>query len=260
MALTSEGIRSVRACEVPAGIWPDGQQVAAPRVALVQWQADDSLCGQFFQVYVNDQLAGVTVDSLQRRMLIPVPTPFDGPVSIAVFAVDPQESQSAFGGELATHCLQGRVRITLLRSQHLPVDSHINIYWDHGTGMIDYTASLNTSPIPVWPSRRHKAGFGLSGFGRSDFGYDASAAVGFGGGNFGSGGFGIDADTIEWISPALADGTYRFGLVVCDRRGNTSMACETDPVCVVRSARPVEKTAVDWEGSQDGSFMLCVED
>jgi hypothetical protein len=92
----------------------------------------------------------------------------------------------------------------------------------------------------------------MSGFGVGDFGYDSAAAVGFGKGSFGHGQFGLDADTIEWISPLLMAGVYKFGVKVTDGAGNQSSASETEPITVMPAARPAEQVYSDRYGA-----LLC---
>jgi hypothetical protein len=86
MALISSGIENIRAFELPCGIWADGESVGSPRTALVKWRSvwDD----KFYQVYVNGQYAGATVDSQQRQIIVQIPTSLESPVRIEVFAIE----------------------------------------------------------------------------------------------------------------------------------------------------------------------------
>jgi hypothetical protein len=152
----------------------------------------------------------------------------------------------------------GRVKISMLRSHDLPPGATVQIYSDNGTGEIDYDVPLNESPIRVWPVWQDKAGFGMSRFGAGDFGYDSAAAVGFGKGSFGNGQFGIDADTIDWISPVLNAGAYKFAVVVTDSRGNKGSAVETGPVTVTPAARPVRKLDVFSYDKQTHELILKI--
>ena len=113
----------------------------------------------------------------------------------------------------------GRVTIMLLRSQNLPVGATAQIYFDNGTGQIDYNNPITDTPIRIWAAWQDKTGLGMSRFGLGDFGWDSAAAVGFGKGSFGHGQFGLDADTIEWTSPPLPNGTYTFGIKITDPSG-----------------------------------------
>ncbi|HUT30185.1 MAG TPA: hypothetical protein VMX13_10370 [Sedimentisphaerales bacterium] len=256
MALISNGIDRVRAFELPAGVWSSGKSVGAPRAALITWCS--SWADKHYQVYVNGQYAGVTVDSLQRQMLVRVPASFETPVRIEVFGVEANEVDTDFSDEMElSPGLSGRVRITLLRGQGLPIDSTVNIYFDNGMGEIDYDNPITELPIRVWPNWQDKAGFGMSEFGVSDFGYDSAAAVGYGVGSFGRGQFGLDADTLEWISGPLKYGVYKFAVKVADERGNESMS-ETRQVTVTPLARPAEKLGISSFDKQTNQLVLSI--
>jgi hypothetical protein len=259
MGLISTGIEKVRAFELPAGIWGDGEFVEALRVALVKWSAKANLSDKFYQVYVNGQYAGVTIDSHQRQMVVPIPTSLESAVRIEVFAVEPEQADTDFSNELVQPpATSGRVRISLLRSQNLPSDATAEIYFDNGTGEIDYSQPLTDSPIRIWPAWQDKASFGMSRFGVCDFGYDSAAAVGFGKGSFGHGQFGLDADTIEWISPPLVAGVYKFGVKVIDQKGNESNASETEPITVIPAAKPAVRVSISSFDKQTNQLVLSV--
>jgi len=258
MSLISTGIESVRAFELPAGIWADGQYVEAPRVALVKWRSawDD----KFHQVYVNGQYAGTTLDSRQRLMVIPIPTSFESPVRLEVFAVEAEHAYTDFSSEYFWRPVDsGRVKITLLRSQNLPDGATAEIYFDNGTGQIDYDNPLTDSPIRIWPARQDKAGFAMSGFGLGDFGYDSAAAVGFAKGSFGLGQFGLDTDTIEWTTPELKSGTYKFGVKVRDASGSQNCSSETGPITVTPGAKPAERLSIASFDKQTNQLLLKIE-
>ncbi|HPC95215.1 MAG TPA: hypothetical protein PLU87_09745 [Sedimentisphaerales bacterium] len=259
MALCRDGIEDIRACVLPDGIGPDGRAAALSRAVLVTWRS--RLEGMLYQVYVNRRLAGVTVDPHQRQMVVVGPSSFEAAVRVEVVAVEPREAHVDFGGQIGPQSnLSTRVRLVLLRSQNLPAGAALNIYSDRGTGQIDYDEPLNDASIPIWPCPQDKAGFGMSRFGDGDFGWDAAAAVGFGKGCFGYGPFGLDADAIEWISPLLASGTYRFGVKVIDEAGNASAAVETGPWTVVAPARPAAKLDVASFDAETGRLTLSVSD
>jgi len=258
MALISSDIENVRAFELPGGVWEHGKCVPAPRVVLVSWHSshDDKL----HQVYVDGQFAGATLDTQQRQMVVHVPSSFETAVRIQVFAVTSEQAHIDFSGMIEPSISQtGRVRISILRQQNLPLGATAQVYSDHGTGQIDYDAPLNSSPIFVWPAWQDKAGFGLSMFGVSDFGYDATAAIGFGKGSFGHGEFGVDADIFEWTSAPLEAAAYKFGIKIFDRSGNASSSAETRQVTVTPAARPAESVAVSSFDKQVNQLVLNVE-
>jgi len=150
------------------------------------------------------------------------------------------------------------VKISCLRGQELPIDSAVQIYFDNGTGQIDYDSQLNEQPIRVWPNWQDKAGFGMSRFGVSDFGYDSSAAVGFGKGTFGRGQFGMDADVFEWVSELLEIGVYKFAVKVTDGKGNEGISSETGEVVVIPAARPAEQVSVYSFDKDTNQLVLSV--
>ncbi|OHB62581.1 MAG: hypothetical protein A2168_02320 [Planctomycetes bacterium RBG_13_50_24] len=258
MSLNSNGIDSVRAFDLPAGIWPNGQYVNEPRVALVKWRSIWS--DKFHQVYVNGRYAGTTLDSGQRQLIIQVPTSPESPVRIEVFAVEAEYADTDFSSELAGPLVDnGRVTITLLRSQNLPMGTSADIYYDNGTGQIDYDKPMTDTPIRIWPAWQDKAGLGMSRFGLGDFGWDSAATVGLGKGSFGYGQFGLDADTIEWTSPPLPSGTYKFAVKVMDASGRQSNSSEAGPITVTPSARPAEGLSISSFDKQTNQLVLNIE-
>ena len=146
----------------------------------------------------------------------------------------------------------------MLRSQSLSIGATAQVYFDGGTGDIDYDNALNDSPIRIWPARQDKAGFGMSRFGDSDFGYDSAAAVGFGKGDFGRCQFGLDADTLEWISPEMQAGVFRFAVRIVDEAGNESSSSETGQVTVTPAARPAETVSISSFDEQLNQLVLGV--
>jgi len=259
MAFSRDGIEAVRACVLPDGIGPDGRAAALSRSVLVTWRS--RLEGVLYQVYINGRLAGVTVDTRQRQMVVGAPSSFEAAVRVEVVAVEPREAHVDFADEISQPSnLSTRVRLVFLRSQDLPLHAALNIYLDGGTGQIDYDEPLNDALIPIWPCPQDKAGLGMARFGDGDFGWDAAAGVGFGKGCFGCGQFGLDADAFQWLSPPLASGTYRFGVKVIDEAGNASAAVETGPLAVVPPARPAARLGLAWFDDEAGRLTLSVSD
>jgi hypothetical protein len=254
-----DGIHSVRVLVLPDGIAPGGAPAAVSRTALVSWCSSNE--GMFHQVYVNGWFGGATLDARQRQLVIHAPSSFQSAVRVEVIAVEPKDAHADLACQLdrpASGC--GRVRLILLRSQALPAEARADFYFDNGTGEIDYKQPLNACPIPIWPCLQDKAGFGTTKFGRGDFGYDSAASVGFGKGSFGNGQFGLDADILEWISPVLPLGRYRFGVKVGDRQGNESSASETQAMYVIPAARPAAKLTVTAFDPQTSQLTLSVSD
>jgi hypothetical protein len=150
MSLMSSGIESVRAFELPCGIWANGRYVGTPRVALVKWSSIHS--DMLHQIYVNGRFAAVTVDNQQRQEIIHIPASFESPVRIEVFAVEPEQAHIDFSNDIEIPPGgSGRVKIILLREQNWPIGTTANVYFDNGTGEIDYHNALNDLPIRIWP-------------------------------------------------------------------------------------------------------------
>lgn len=236
MSFLREGIDCVRVFALPDGVAADGRSAAVSRTALVTWRSVHT--EKLYQVYAGGRFAGATLDVEQRSLVIQAPSSFQSAVRVEVVAVEPEQAHMDFAAQLGGPAPNGRVKLTLLRSQVLPIDARINIYTDNGAGQIDYTEPVNALPLVVWSCTQDKAGFGMARFGTGDFGYDSAAAIGFGKGSFGHGQFGLDADTLEWVSPELSLGRYRFGVKVIDAHGNESLASETEPMAVVPAATP----------------------
>ncbi|MBN1508732.1 MAG: hypothetical protein JW955_17925 [Sedimentisphaerales bacterium] len=237
MPFFRDGIENVQVCALPDGVAGDGGCAVVSAAALVTWRS--SQAGMLHQVYLNGRFAGVTCAAEQRRLVVQSPIVSPTAVRVTVIAVAPTDAHLDFSDALGQAAVSsGRVRLTLLRSQTLPLGTTADIYHDNGTGQIDYATPVNAAPIPLWPCLHEKAGLGTAQFGTGDFGYDSAASIGFGKGALGRGQFGLDADCLEWISPALPLGTYRLGVRIADADGNLSPAVETGPVPVVAAARP----------------------
>ena len=229
MSIQRTGIDNVRVIVLPDAVRPFGDGVTFSHAVLVSWQS--SLEGLLYQVYINGRFAGVTNDPSERQLVIQTPSFPPTTMRVEVIAVGPHEAHYDFSGQIDISAVDvRRIGLTILRSQSLPAGAAINIYGDNGSGTIDYDTPVNKDPILVWPCWQDKAGFGMARFGSGDFGYDAAAAVGFGKGLFGCGQLGLDAGAIEWVSPVLSDGDYRFGVVVYDNEGNAGQAAETAPI------------------------------
>lgn len=257
MSFVRDGIENVRVLVVPEGIRADGQRAAVFGAALVIWHS--SQVGMFHQAYLNGRFAGATVDAEQRRLVVQAPGSFQSAVRVTVIAVEPMDACVDFAKEIERAVVRsGRVRLTLLRSQTLPLGTTANIYCDNGRGQIDYTEPMNVTPIPIWPCVQDKAGFGMAQFAADDFGYDSAASIGFGKGALGQGQFGLDADAIEWISPMLPLGNYCFGVRITDASGNDGPAGETASVTVVPAAKPAIGLDVETFDQQTNELTLSI--
>jgi hypothetical protein len=257
MSLISADIEYVRAYELPCGIWAEGRYVAAPRAALIKWHSNHS--DKHHQIYVNGRYAGATIDSQQRQEIVQIPASFESPVRIEVFAVEPKYAHIDFSSDIKIpYAASNRVKIILLREQNMSIGATADIFFDNGTGEIDYSSALNEMPLRIWPSWLDKAGFTMAGFGVSDFGYDGASAVGFAKGSFGNGRFGFDADTIEWISPSLPAGIYKFAVRITDPAGRVSIS-ETEQITVTPPAKPAEHLSIASLDKQTNQLVLEIK-
>jgi len=257
MSFLRDGIENVRVFALPDGVRADGQSVAVFGAALVTWHSPHA--GMLHQVYLNGRFAGATVDAQQRRLVVQAPCSFQSAARVTVIAVAPADAHVDSASELeqAAVC-SGRIRLTLLRSQTLPLGATANIYHDSGTGQVDYTEPVNPAPIPIWPCMQDKAGFGMTQFATGDFGYDSAASVGFGKGALGHGQFGLDADLLGWVGRALPLGKYRFGVKITDAIGNVGLASETAQIVLTPAARPAVDLDVATFNQQTNELTLTV--
>jgi len=259
MSIVREGTEDVRAFVLPDGYATDGRGAFVSRAALVAWHS--TLSGMLYQVYVDGCYAGTTVDPQQRQLVVLTPVSFASAVRVEVVAVEPADAHVDFASELNEGVIDdARVSLTLLRSQTLPAAAVANVYWDHGTGTVDYDVPLNRVPMTIWPSWQDKSGFGMAPWGTGDFGHDAAASVGFGRGAFGHGQFGLDADVLQWVSAELPLGRYRFGVKIVDAEGNVSTPVETDPITVVPPAKPAARIDLAAYDESAGQLTLCISD
>jgi hypothetical protein len=257
MGLINSGIEKVRVFELPSGVWGDGGSSVEPRRCLVKWRS--VLEGKSYQVYVNSEYAGGTVDGEQRQMIVHLPACRETAARIEVFAVEAADIYTDFSDEVGdAGSGTGRVKISLLRGQDLPIGAAAEVFFDSGTGEIDYDNPLTEEPIRVWPSWQDKCGFGLGSFGPGDFGYESAAAVGLGRGTFGRGQFGLDADVIEWVSGLLEAGIYKFGVRATDGAGNESGSAETGQITVTPAAKPAEHLSISSFDKQTNHLVLSI--
>jgi hypothetical protein len=249
MTLLSQNISKVRAFALPAGVKADGQARQLTGAAVVKWHSAYS--DKLHQVYVNGRFAGATVDTEQRQIIVPIPLSARTAARIEVFVVEPKFADVDFSNQLAADNVQaGRVKIEFARTDNLPAGGSVDFY------LSDYR--LNNRSIKIRPDLADKGGFGLSSFGKSDFGFDGSAAVGFGKGNFGKGWFGFDADMFYWQSFQSDAGNYKFTVKTKDKAGNLAQEVETETMTVIPPAGPAEKLTAEFFDANSGKLILKV--
>ena len=200
----------------PAGRLQREDVVALPGLVLVGWESRET--EKYFQAYGDGRLLGVTGHPEQRMLLLEYE--HDHPTAIEVIWVTKEDRYTDFAGELSgfEETDGAHAVIFVPRMSGLPLASRLELYWDGGRGVIDYSEAIVTQP--VWANPFDKWGFGLDTFGEGDFGYSGAGAVGWGLGNFGIGEFGFDADELMLSTEALEAGEYQFAVRLVDEFGN----------------------------------------
>ena len=229
--ISSEGISKVRAFAMSAG------------AAVVKWHSTSS--DMLHQVYVNGRFAGVTVEPMQKQLIVPISLSVKTAVQIEVFAVEPGYSDIDYS---AGQSQAGRAKIEFPRTDNLPTGGSVDYYLENNR--------LSNRSIKIQPEFADKGGFGLSSFAMSDFGYDGSCAPGLGKGNFGFGWFGFDCDMLCWQSGQLEAGSYKFDIKITDNLGNTTDEQETEEMTVIPPATPAKKLKIKSFDKQSGKLIL----
>ena len=256
MELISTGINEVRAFALPGGIAGDGSFTPEPMVVLVRWQSEWN--DKLHQVYVNGEYAGYTFNTEQREMKVHLCLSSRA-ARVEVFAIEPIDGVKDFSDELGAIEQMGQVVLSWPRWQNLPIGGGVEVYSNNGSGEIDYDDSVTTQPNRIWLSWQDKAGFGMSQFGRSDWGYDGSAATGFGKGSFGKGEFGFCGDMICWNSESLQKGAYKFAAKIVDSFGNEDEGeSETEFLTVIPAAVPCEEVNVVSFDKETNELVLNI--
>ena len=156
MSFTRTGIENVRVLVLPDGVAADGGCAAVSRTALVTWHS--SHAGLYHQVYLNGRFAGATLDAEQRQLVVHSPSSFQSAVRVEVIAVEPEDAHIDFSPELDHPAAgSGRIRLTILRSQTLPIEATANVYFDQWHGADRLCRSLESRADPdLAVSRRTK--------------------------------------------------------------------------------------------------------
>ena len=255
MSILSSGIEHVWACAIPSGIGRDGKRFDEPLSIIVSWKA--SYANKLYQVYVNGKYAAVTDDVKQRRLRVTVPSCMQSVSSIAVYAVEPANQYTDYSSMICGTGNAGRVALSWTRSESLPLGGWYEIYSNNGSGQIDYSIIAAGGKGILWDGEQYKSGFGLSGFGSGDYGYDGCGCVGFGRGEFGCGEHGFDSDLIRWISDELTDGLYQFAVKIYDSSGTEKLSAESEQIAVVRNATGTGRLLLDSSEPTDNmNFVL----
>jgi hypothetical protein len=217
-----------------------GEPAVSIGAVEVTWDSNQE--GRWHQVYVNGHLAGVTVQSDDRRLVVSAPVGRDGVESmllVEVVAVDAADCWTDFGADLTGFGAECGTRVRLTWQAGLYLDSGLesfDVFADGRTGTLDYTMPLNEAPIPAAEEGQARWGFGCGGFG--------------------VGGYGRSAACYEWTSDGLEPGTWRFAVMTVDRAGNRQATAADVSVDVTPVPRPPTEFRLSSYDPQAGIAML----
>jgi hypothetical protein len=179
--------------------------------AAGRWQTDpgfvevvftSSAVGMQHQVYVDGRLAGATLSTADRSVIVAAPQTAASAIEVA--AVDPGDRLTDFSASLAGFsAAQGTcVELVWAGGSYLGADlDHFYVYGGPA-GAIDYSRPLNAEPIGKPGSVPSFEGLGCGGFGR--------------------GGWGRSAMTFTFITQKYFNGTYSFEIRSVDAAGNAA--------------------------------------
>lgn len=243
MPFSTTDVTAVRALPVVLAADRDGRWQTDPGFIEIVFQS--TAVGKHHQAYVDGRLAGITLSTDDRSMIVPLA---EHAVSvIELLAVDPADRLTDFSASLAGYAdAQGsRVQLSWFGGRYL--DDHLDHFdvYAGPAGDIDYTSPLNAEPLPPTPGGGPSLG-------------------GFGCGPFGRGGFGRSAQLFTFTTPKLAPGPWSFEVVAVDDSGNAAggAAARIDAVVAapprpptdfaVSSYAPATRTAsLSWTPSPD---------
>ena len=194
------------------------------------------------QVYVDGRLAGATLSTADRSVIVAAPQTAASAIEVA--AVDPGDRLTDFSAALAgfTDAQGTCVRLVWAGGRYLGADlDHFDVYGGP-TGTIDYTQPLNAEPIAPLVNGQDREGLGCGGFGR--------------------GGWGRSAMTFTFVTQKYFNGTYSFEISAVDAAGNVAPGLQVT-VQVQGLPRPpsdlsmasydsgTQAASLTWAGSPD---------
>jgi hypothetical protein len=245
-----EKISDVKVYRVIAGTGENGQTVYEPFSLLVRWRS--GYVGKCYQIYINGKMVKKITDSKQRNAVVTYSCLHVTAAKVSVCAVEPKDVNVDYSREFMNLESTGQVHISWARGLYLPYKGKAEVFSNDGIGNISYDSPEHKFAIPLWPIWQDQSGWGMSKFGKSDFGYDSSAAAGFGQGAFGFGEHGFDAVKQKWSSGRLKKGKYKYSIQVYDANGCTARSTETDEIVVTALPEPCEKLVIeDYDKTQN---------
>lgn len=207
---------------------------AGEEAALVHLWWRRSNDGQLVQVYVDDELADVTVEPGQREMWLLLDR--SRAHRIELLAVHPEEVWVARPELLRQWSPRVRdvAKVAVLRDEALAVDARVRVAVD---GQV-------VDEAPMWPSDVHRSGFGGL-FGEGGFGVDAATGPGLGAGELGMGALGADGSAWRWRGVGLAEGAHTVSVSAVNANGAAAAVVAEREVVIQPLARPTAGVTVD---------------
>jgi len=235
MGFSTEDITAVRALPVVLAVSPDGTWQADPGFIEVVFQSDAE--GEHHQAYVDGRLAGATLSTDDRSIIVAAAEHAGS--AVEVIAVDVDDRLTDYGASISGYADEHGSRVTLTWSGGRYLDDELDHFDVHGgpTGDIDYDAPLNAEPIPATAGGENLGGFGRGGFGR--------------------GGWGRSAMAFTFTTDKRFPGDWEFEVVAVDASGNaTGGAAAQVAVALAGLARPPSDFAVSEYAPQTQTATL----
>ncbi len=128
---------------------------------------------------------------------------------------------------------RSNLRLAWPMEQTVPAGGSYRVHRDNADGVIDFTRDA-ARPVPAWPDRSFKFGWGVGRWGVGRWGQGAAGGFGWGVGRWGFGPWGQGAVSLSAEVQNLVDGTYRLAVVAQDAQGNRNT--DSAPVVVVAAS------------------------
>ncbi len=200
MGFSIAEIGGVRAMPVVLAVDVAGRWQAEP--GFVEVVFTSSAVGMQHQVYVDGRLAGATLSTADRSVIVAAPQTAASAIEVA--AVDPGDRLTDFSASLAGFTAAQGTCVELVWSggRYLGNDlDHFDVFGGPA-GAIDYSRPLNAEAIGKIGDCPYFEGLGCGGFGR--------------------GGWGRSAMTFTFVTQKYFNGTYSFEIRSVDTAGNAA--------------------------------------
>ena len=181
-----------------------------PVLVHVWWSAPQQR-NRLVQMYLDDELTEVTIDSSQRDIWVLCDR--NRMHRIELLAIDASDSEALWMSHQDQLLswnppTKTTASVAIIRDEQLSIDSQVIMEVDGE--IVDQGA--------MWPADEHRGGFG-SVFGIGEFGYDAATGLGLGVGELGMGKLGADGTAWRWRRSDFEPGTHSLSVRVEDRSG-----------------------------------------